>query len=476
MPTRRRRTLRLAIMTDGDPTYKGLIGGSRRRAASRGPLPPLGHTGGVPPGPDHPPTAAVPPALRLESWRSRAVLGVVLVAMAAGFGQFGVVAALGDVARTFGRMGHEATLADQAGLSGTVLGAGLGVIRLASLLALPLAGLADRFGRRPMLLATVTAGLVVTVVSAASPGYWWFVAVFALGRPLLSAANALAQVVAAEQTSSHDRARAVALVTAGYGVGAGMTAIVHSLASSTLGFRGTVALALVPLALVPVIARWVTEPDRFAVAEAARDRPTPVLGAVGPRFRRRLLVLVALAFAVAMMTGPANTFVFLYAQNVRHLSGGVTAAMVAAAGVTGLAGLLAGRWLADRVGRRPTGALGTVGIALAAALAYSGSSAALAVGYVVGVLAGGVLAPAIGSLVNELFPTEVRASVAGWFLVAGVVGASVGLVAFGTVADAGQRFGLAALVTVLPFGLSAALFWCVPETRGREPEELWPAG
>lgn len=430
---------------------------------------------GVPSGPDHLSNGAAGPVLRLHSWRSKAVVGVVLAAMAAGFGQFGVVAALGDVARAFGRLGPGATLADQAGLSGTVLGAGLGLIRLASLLALPLTGLADRFGRRPLLLVTVTVGLVVTVLSALSPGYWWFVAVFALGRPLLSAANALSQVVAAEQTSSRDRARAVALVTAGYGIGAGLTAIIHSLASSTLGFRGTVALAVVPLALVPLIAHWVTEPDRFTVAEAGRDHPTPVLGAVGAPYRRRLVVLVAVAFAVAMMTGPANTFVFLYAQNVRHLSGGITAAMVAAAGVTGLIGLLVGRWLADRVGRRPTGALGTVGIALAATLAYSGGRVALVVGYVLGVLAGSVLAPAVGALVNELFPTGVRASASGWFLVAGVVGAAVGLVAFGAVADAGDRFGLAALVTVLPFGLAAGLFWCVPETRGREPEDLWPA-
>ena len=415
-------------------------------------------------------------ALQLHRWTDRAVLGVVLAAFASGFGQFGVVAALGDVAREFGRVTQGASLADQAGLSATVLGTGLAVIRLSSLLALPLTGLADRFGRRTLVLATVTIGLVVTVVSAASPGYWWFVAVFALGRPFLSATNALAGVVAAEQTSSRDRAKAVALVAAGYGVGAGCTAIIHSLASSTLGFRGTVALAVVPLALVPVIARWVTEPDRFAVAEVARDEPSPVLGAVGPRFRRRLAVVVALAFAISVITGPANTFVFLFAQNVRHLSGAVTAAMVVGAGVAGLGGLLAGRWLADRAGRRPTGALGMAGIAVAGCVAYSGGSAALVGGYVFGVLSGSVLAPAIGSLITELFPTTVRASVSGWFLVSGVIGASVGLVVFGAVADVGNRFGTAALVTFLPTALAAALFWCVPETRGREPEDLWPSG
>lgn len=401
------------------------------------------------------------------------MLGVVLAAFASGFGQFGVVAALGDVAREFGRITHGVSLADQAGLSASVLGAGLAVIRLSSLLALPLTGLADRWGRRRMLLVTVAVGLAITVASAASPSYWWFVVVFALGRPFLSATNALAQVVAAEQTSSRDRATAVALVAAGYGVGAGCTAVIHSLASSTLGFRGVVGLAVVPLLLVPVVARWVTEPDRFVVAEGARDLPMPVLGAVGRRFRARLAIMVALAFAVSVIAGPANTFVFLYAQNVRHLSGGVTAAMVVGSGLAGLGGLLVGRWMADRFGRRPTGAIGMVGIAGAATLAYSGGSTALIVGYVLGVLGGSVFAPASGALVNELFPTEVRASVAGWFLVAGVLGASAGLVVFGAVADAGNRFGLAAAVTFLPTAMAALLFWCVPETRGREPEELW---
>ena len=159
--------------------------------------------------------------LRLHSWHDRAVFGVVLAAAAAGFGQFGVVAALGDVARDFGRITEGATIADQAGLSASVLGAGLALIRLSSLPALPLTGLADRFGRRTMLLIAVVAGLGVTAASAVSPSYWWFVVIFALGRPFLSAANALAQVVAAEQTSTLDRAKAVALVVAGYGVGAG---------------------------------------------------------------------------------------------------------------------------------------------------------------------------------------------------------------------------------------------------------------
>ena len=416
-----------------------------------------------------------PAVLRLHRWNDRAVVAVAIAAFASGFAQFGVVAALGDVARGFGQVNLGSTLADQAGLSGTDLGIGLAIMRLASLGALPITGLADRFGRRTMLLVTVGLGLAMTAAAAASPSYWWFVAIFASGRPLLSASNALAQVTAAEQTGSADRAKAVALIAAGYGTGAGVVAIVHSLAERAIGFRGVFVLALVPLALLPLLSRWISEPDRFAVAAAGSEHPVPVLGAVARPFRRRLLVIAVLAFAVSVITGPANSFVFLFAQNFLHQRGIVTAAMVVGAGAAGLVGLLAGRWLADRVGRRLTGALAMVAVALFATLTYTGSASALLAGYILGVFAGSVFAPAAGSLINELFPTSVRASVAGWSLAAGVLGAVTGLVVFGAVAEAVHRFAVAGLVTFLPAALVMALFWLLPETRGVEPEDLWSA-
>jgi MFS family permease len=409
--------------------------------------------------------------LRLFRWNSPAVFAVAFVAMASGFGQFGAVAALGDVAKSFGHLTHGNTLADQAGLSGTIVGAGLAVIRLASLGALFFTGLADRFGRRAMLLLTCAGGLVLTVVAAASPGYWWFVAIFALGRPLLSSTNGLAQVSAAELTASADRAKAVALVAAGYGFGAGLLAIVHSLGEGGLGFRGLFALVAVPLFALPLLARRVQETDRF---ESVRQPPGAhrVFGHVGREHRRRLVIVSALTFGIAIMTGPATSFVFFYAENVAHLSGTVTAAMVAAAGLTGLLGLLAGRWLADHWGRRPTVAIAMAGIAGFGILTYSSSTVALFVGYGLGVFAGSLSAPAGGSLANEVFPTSVRASVAGWYVTAGVLGAAVGLLVFGAVADIGNRFSIAAVVTFLPALPLAGLLLLLPETKGTEPEEL----
>jgi MFS family permease len=397
-----------------------------------------------------------------------------LVAVAVGFGQFGLTATLGNVARHFGHLVNGTSITDQAGLSGTQLGLGLAVIRLASLGGLPLAGLADRVGRRRVLLVACGLGLAATAASVAAPGYWWFVLVFALGRPFLSAASALAQVQAAELTSSAQRASAVALVAAGYAVGAGVTAVVYGLAGNTLGYRGILLLAVVPLVALPFAARWVTEPDRFVRVAPVRQQRRPVLGAVARPYRARLALVAALAFSLGVITGPANTFVFLYAQNVAGFSGITRSAMVVGAGILGLGGLLAGRWLADRVGRRPTAMAAMILIGAFGILTYSGNHAALVVGYVLGIGAGGIIAPCAGAFVNELFPTSVRASVAGWSVAGSVLGAVAGLLAFGAIADIAGHFAPAALVTFVPAMALSGLFLLLPETRGHEPEWFWP--
>jgi MFS family permease len=414
-------------------------------------------------------------ALALYSWRAPAVIAVALVALASGFGQFGAVAALGDVAKTFGHVTHGGSLAARVGLSGSTIGVGLAVIRVASLGGLPLAGLADRLGRRKTMLACCAGGLLLTAAASLSPSYWWFVVIFALGRPMLSATNALSQVSAGELTASANRTRAVALVAAGYAVGAGLTAIIYNLGRNTLGFRGVFALALVLLVVLPFIGRSVAEPERFRRAGPA-GHGQPVLGPIGRRFRRRLLLVCAVGFAVSVITGPANSFVFVYAQNVLHVSGAFTAAMVVIAAPAGLVGLLVGRWMADHLGRRPTTTVAMVGIAGFGILLYSGGSVALVAGYVLGTLSGGVIAPALGALVIEVFPTSVRASVSGWFIVAGVIGAVAGLVAFGALSDVGDRLSLAAVVTFLPALPVAGLLFVLPESMGKEPEELTPIG
>ncbi len=417
--------------------------------------------------------------IRLHGWHHPAILAVAAATVAAGFAQFGATTALGDVARAFGETSDGTSVVARVGLSGTTLGIGLAIVRLASLASLPLAALADSYGRRRMLLGCVTGGLAVTALAALSPGYWWFVALFAFGRPMLSATNAIAVVVAAEETETRDRAKAIALMTAGYGIGAGLTALVRGVAGDGLGFRGLFALAVVPLAAVPLLARRLEEPDRFQRLRATEEpelaaaRPA-VLGRVRADLRPRLWLLAVLAFAIAFVTGPMNTFLFVYAENALGLSRSFTAAMVLAAGPVGLAGLLIGRWAADRLGRRITAAGAQAMVALAGMLTYSGSRTAVAAGYLLAILVASAYAPSFGALSAELFPTSVRATVAGWLVAAGVLGAVAGLVAFGLLTDALASFATAAVLVCAPVVLTCVLFARLPETRGLELEQSAP--
>lgn len=415
-----------------------------------------------------------PGGLRLHGWLDPPVIGVALVMAAAGFAQFSPAAALADVAEHFGELRDGDTVAEQAGLPGTVLGAGLAAIRLSALAALPLAALADRLGRRRTMLTWATLGLLTVVVAAGSPGYWWFVALFALARPLLTATDTVGEVTAAEYTSAADRAKAIALMSAAYGVGAGAVAVLRAALGSGLGFRGVFALSALPLVLVWIAGRRITEPARFGAGPALGVSRLPMLDALRPGRRTRLGALAGLAFATGLVTGPANTFLFVYAENVLDVSTVVTGALVVAAAPAGLAGLVLGRYLSDRFGRRPAAAGALVALCAAGVVTYAGSVGALVAGYLCGILVGAAYATPGIALAAELFPTSARASVAGWLVVAGVLGASTGLLVAGAIADRTDSFGAALAWVCVPAALTALLVLLVPETRGLELEESAP--
>jgi MFS family permease len=113
-------------------------------------------------------------------------------------------------------------------------------------------------------------------------------------------------------------------------------------------------------------------------------------------------------------------------------------------------------------------------VALAGMLTYSGSRTAVAAGYLLAILVASAYAPSFGALSAELFPTSVRATVAGWLVAAGVLGAVAGLVAFGLLTDALASFATAAVLICAPVVLTCVLFARLPETRGLELEQSAP--
>lgn len=387
-----------------------------------------------------------------------------LTALVAGFAQFGAIDSLNDVAKHFGHLSSTGSLQSVVGLSGSMLGLGLATLRVASLLALPLASLADRWGRTRVLQRTVVFGLLATAAAALSPSYWFFVLCFAFARPLLSAASTVVQVITVELSSTERRITRLVIMAAGAGGGAGISAILHGLIRGPNSFRWLFSLALVPVLVIVPLLRIIPEP-----AQRSSDAPMARLGAVPRVLWGRLAIVATVGFAVGMITGPANGFTFVYGEGILKMSPREVATVVTLSAVTGLAGLLLSHRLSKSVGRRWTVALGVVATALTSAFAYSGGRTAFIVGYMVGIGAGGLLSPALTAISTELFTHNVRATAAGWIVVFGVVGAVSGLVLFGWVGDIVHTSSVTALrvpalVTFLPFLPALLLLQRLPES------------
>ncbi len=405
---------------------------------------------------------------RRPAWLTTPIIAVSGLSVASGVAQFGVTAVIGDVAAAFGSTGPGDDLASQIGLPATTVGIALAAVRLASLAALPAVAVADRYGRRRVVLALSAVGLALTALAALSPSFWWYVALVALARPALSGVNAVTGVVAAEETRTRDRSAAIALVTAAYGAGAGLVVVGRFLAGDAANFREVTASALLPLLLLPLLARGTREPRIAERHHAARGLP----GRVPAPYVRSVALLSMLSGAIALGTGPAFSYLFVYGERVLGVAPALVTALVVLAGPVGLVGILAGRAAADRLGRNVAAGASMVATGLAVAWAYSGSAVQLAVGYLLAIGFSSAFAPPTGALGAELVPTRVRATLAGWVTFAGVIGAVVGIYGFGALADATGGFRSAALVIGLATSVAGLGFRLLPETRGVELEDL----
>lgn len=402
-------------------------------------------------------------ALVRRNWE-RATIALFLIALIAGFAPFGAVASLAKVASYFGHHSSAKSLQSVVGLSGSVLGIGLAVLRFSSLGALPLASLADRWGRISMMRRTLLVGLLITACASLSPSYWFFVACFALARPLLSCTATLVQVVTVELSSTNNRIDRLVIVAAGAGVGAGLAAVVAGLLHGPQSFRWLFAIALLPVLFLRPLLRSVPEPKfRGAAGPMAR------LGAVPRGLRGRVAIVAVIVIVIGVISGPASGFTFVYGEGILKISSAVVSLVVALSALTGLAGLLFSRYLARTLGRRGTIIVGTVATALTSTVAYGGGKAAFVVGYMAGVAAGGLLSPAITALSTELFPHSSRATAAGWIVVAGVAGTMLGLIIFGFIGDRVRVVGadslrLPAMLTFLPLLPLLGLIYLLPES------------
>ncbi len=372
--------------------------------------------------------------------------------------------------------GYDAFIASMAlpyigrdlGASEATLGLALAAIRVGALASMALGRVADRRGRRGLLLVTIVAYTVSTAATGLSRGVADFVLFQFFAQIFLVTELAVAQVVIAEEFPASFRSTGQGMLGAFGALGAGMAALLFPIFQETsLGWRGLYFVGIAPLLLTAYLRRALPETERWQQARAsgaiAERRLGELLrGALAARF----VALLAIGFAIGASVAPAFAFASYRATNAFGWTPSQVSALVILGGGLGMLGWFVSGWLSERWGRRGVGACALVATTVAAAGYYA--TAHLAPAFALLVFANAAASVALNALGTELFPTALRSTAKSWISNFGVIGAVAGMVAVGVL---GPRLGGsdATILALAAFPVASALLlaW-VPETRGLE--------
>lgn len=382
------------------------------------------------------------------------------------------IGALCTLAVVFGYLGTLLTqtitfAADEFGATKTDQGATLAAVRIGVLGAIALTTMADRRGRRRVLLGSAAVASVVSAIGAFAPDLVTVGLSQAVVRGLTTAGAVLLVVIAAEEMPAGARAYAVSLLSMAGALGVGMCLWVLPLADiDERGWRLLYALPLLALPVVRHVGKHLTESRRFTVTHAA-------VGMAG--HGRRFWLLAVSALLLNLFTAPASQLMNEFLRDERGFSAARISLFTICTNTPGAIGIVVGGRLADVRGRRLVGAIGVAGgVGLTVAMVLSGGWPmwALSVG---GAVIGAATVPALGVYGPELFPTALRGRANGIIAILGVAGSVIGLLVAGVLSDRWNGFGPAlAVLSIGPALMALLVLTAYPETAHRELEELNP--
>ena len=356
---------------------------------------------------------------------------------------------------------------DEFGASTSAQGFALASVRVDILIALPLVALADRRGRRRILLLAAAGACVLTMVTALTPSLVLMMTSQVPARGLATAAAIAITVIAAEEMPAGSRAWAISLLAMSAALGAGICVILLFIAGlDERGWRILFLLGGLGLPLVRAIAARLPESRRYRAPHA-----DATMAGHGARF----WLLAASAFLLALFTTPASQFQNDFLKDEMGFSAPRISLFSIATNTPGVIGIIVGGRLADMRGRRLVGSVAIIGGVGATLLMYLSGGWTLWAWSVVGAIIGSATVPALGVYGPELFPTALRGKANGIISGLGRLGSVVGLVTAGILADRFDRLGPALLVLALgPLALAILVLARYPETAHRELEDLNP--
>ncbi len=363
--------------------------------------------------------------------------------------------------------------ADDFGVGDTGIGVAGAIVRAGILLALPAAVLADRLGRRRLIVWTAWLGPLLSLLGALAPTFAILVVSQTFARPMGIALAFLVGVVAAEEVPRNSRAYAISVLAMASGFGAGIAVLSLRFADiGDGGWRIVYVISMVWCVVALDLTRRLPETRRFAAAHAEAPphwRP--------PRLdRKRLLLLCAVALAGNIFIAPASFFQNRYLTDIRDFSGGMIGVFSIAVGTPAGLGLILGGRIADTTGRRRLIAI-TIPVSTALLVgAYSVGGPPLWICSLLGGIIASAAYPALAVYRAELFPTGNRSRATGIISAAALLGGIGGLLATGALLDADYSYG--AVMATMAIGqviVTLLVLAFYPETAHRALEELNPA-
>jgi MFS transporter, putative metabolite:H+ symporter len=356
-----------------------------------------------------------------------------------------------------------------------ITGGGLlvGVINVGTILAFVLARKADRWGRKPVLTATIAGYTVFTFLSGLSPNVYVFAVLQMIARIFLIAEWATSMVITAEEFPARGRGTALGVVSAAAGFGAIVCAgVVPLLLHTAYGWRSVYFVSIVPLILLAIARTGLKETSRFS-AQIQEPEQESLFAIWGTSHRTRMLQLAAIWFLTYVCTQNAVTFWKEFALAERGLSDAQVGNAVKLSALASMPLAFAAGKLLDVVGRKVGATLIYASTIAGVIGAYTAHSlAALTLSLVFAVLGVNTVLTVLNAFTTELFPTRYRGSAFAWSNnLIGRIGYCLSPVAVGALIP---RFGWGttlAATTAFPL-LALLLIWLMlPETGGRELEE-----
>jgi predicted MFS family arabinose efflux permease len=333
------------------------------------------------------------------------------------------------------------------------------VLALGALGALPLATLADRFGRRRLIAIGVAGFSVANFASAFAPSLTALsiIRLVAVCFEVLVAGVATALIV--EEAPPGRRGQAVSVLAVLGGIGTGITVISYPLVAPHwrwLFLAGGIGLLAAP-------AIWLRLPEGQTWHRARRSGSALRLLMQGP-WRRRILVLSATTALLAVLLEPAGLLFTVFASETLHMTPVAISTLIVVSGVAGAGAYLAGGYLSDRFGRRWPGIGLTATTAIVTSVSFVTGIAGFVIGNVLWSTIASAATPVFGAWSAELFPTRARATAEATGAVAAAIGSVAGLQAVGLLS---QSLGLGRALELVGVAAlaGAALLFLLPETR-----------